>query len=352
MSLTHLEDDYDHFYAPRFEVQLGTRTIREADGVVSGLRVETGLDKTNYFSFTLNEPYDHELGEFVDFADRSVIKGMPVVVKMGYGDNLKPLIIGTVESVQPNFPQSGGPTVSVSGNDLSHMMTKGKGSRSWNNATLSTVVADVVSGHGFSGLAIDLPPLVDLRFKKLFQHEQSDYAFLDRTLAQKYGFEFFVRAGVAHFREPDPLATPVVSLTYGKSLQSFRPNQEDGETTVGTVEVRDWDPSSRDPITATASVPNGGDDTDVRRVPVESQREAERIAKALAFGLSSGVSGQCETIGLPEIREGTVVFLDRLGIKFSGPYYVESTIHRIDDAGYTMSFEATATDVFEVISSL
>lgn len=352
MSLTHLEDDYDHFYAPRFEVQLGGRTIREADGVISGLSVETGLDKTNRFSFTLNEPYDHERGEFVDFADQPVLKGMPVVVRMGYGDTLKPLLLGTVESVQPNFPQSGGPTVSVSGNDLAHAMTKGKESRSWNNATLSTVVADVVSGYEFRGLSVDLPPLGDLQFRKLFQHEQSDYAFLDRTLARKYGFEFFVKAGVFHFRLPSPLATPVVSLTYGRSLRSFRPNREDSETTVGTVEVRDWDPSTKSSISATASVPNGGDDTDVRKVPVESKREAERIAKALAFGLTSGVSGQCETIGLPEIREGTVVYLDGLGGSFSGPYYVEGTTHRMDDAGYTMSFEAKAANVFEVISQL
>lgn len=352
MSLTHLEDDYDHFYSPRFEVQLGPRTIREADGVVSGLRVKTALDKTNHFSFTLNEPYDHEYGEFVNFADQPVLKGMPVVVRLGYGDTLRRLLVGRVESVQPNFPGSGPPTVSVSGHDLAHEMTKGTNSRSWNRTTLGAVVADVASSYPFEGVAVDIAPSVDLRFRKVFQHEVSDYAFLDRQLARRYGFEFFVQDGVFHFRRPDPLAAPVVSLTYGESLRSFRPTQEDEQVTVGEVEVRDWDPSAKDAISATASVPNGGKDTDVRRVPVESKQEAQLVAQALAYDQSAGVRGECEIIGLPEIREGTVVHLGGLGGEFSGPYYVERTTHRIDDAGYTTSFRAREASVFEVISQL
>jgi hypothetical protein len=45
MTLTHLEDDYDHFYSPRFEVQVGPRTYREADGRISGLKLDTSIEK-------------------------------------------------------------------------------------------------------------------------------------------------------------------------------------------------------------------------------------------------------------------------------------------------------------------
>lgn len=352
MSLTHLDDDYDHFYSPRFEVQVGARTIREADGIISGLTVETDLEKTNRVSFTLNDPYDHEMGDFAGFADQPVEKGVSVVARLGYGDTLRPLFFGSVESVQPNFPAEGPPTVEVSGNDPSQAMTKGKRSRSWDDATLSTVVTNIADEYDFADEKVDLPQLVDLEFPKLVQHEQSDYEFVTNDLVGPYGLEFFVRDRVLFLRYPDPLADPTLPLTYGESLRSFRPSQDDTEVQVGTVEVRDWDPGTKSAITATASVPNGGEETETRRAPVDTRREAELIAESIAYDLAPGIRGQCETIGLPEIREGTVVDLGGLGGPFPGEYYVERTTHRMDSSGYTTSFRARKASVFEGFSRL
>ncbi|GCF15380.1 hypothetical protein Harman_33150 [Haloarcula mannanilytica] len=347
MTLTHLEDDYDHFYSPRFEVQVGPRTYRAADGRISGLKLDTSIEKTNTVDFTLNEQYDHERGAFVDFAENPVIEGMPVVVQMGYGDTLRPMFIGTIGSVQPNFPSSGGPTLDIRVESLAHQMTKAKRDRSWSNTTVSAVVADVVSNYPFQGVSVDLVGQADLTLEKVVQHNESDYAFLSEKLANKYGFEFFVTNGIFHFRKPNPLAAPIVSLEYGKSLQSFSPNQENAEQSVGTVEVRGWNPDQKSAITASTSVPEGGNETDVRRVAVESQQEAQRIAEAAGFDLTPASSGRCETIGLPEIREGVVVMLAGLGLHFSGLYYVESTTHRMDESGYTTSFQARQADLFE-----
>jgi phage protein D len=187
----------------------------------------------------------------------------------------------------------------------------------------------------------------DLTLEKVVQHNESDYAFLSEKLANKYGFEFFVTNGIFHFRNPHPLAAPIVPLEYGKSLQSFSPNQENADQSVGTAEVRGWNPNQKSAITASASVPEGGNETDVRRVAVESQQEAQRIAEAAGFDLTPASSGRCETIGLPEIREGVVVMLAGLGLNFSGLYYVESTTHRMDESGYTTTFQARQADLFE-----
>jgi len=346
MTLTHLEDDYDHFYSPRFEIQVGPRTYREADGRISGLKVDTSIEKTNFVEFTLNDRYDHEHGTFVDFSENPLIEGMPVVVQLGYGDTLRPMFVGTIGSVQPNFPASGGPTLKIRAEDLAHEMTKAKRDRSWSDTTVSAVVADVVSDYPFQGVSINLMGPIDLQFDKVVQQKQSDYTFLSEKLGNRLGYEFFVKNGVFHFRKPNPLAAPVVTLKYGKSLQSFDPNQENANQSVGTVEVCGWNPNQKKPITASASVPDGGDQSDVRRVVVESQQEAQRIADAAGYDLAPTTSGRCETIGLPEIREGVVVLLEGLGRGFSGPYYVESTAHRVDDSGYTTTFQASQADLF------
>ena len=44
--------------------------------------------------------------------------------------------------------------------------------------------------------------------------------------------------------------------------------------------------------------------------------------------------------GLPGIRTGTMVEIDDVGSRFSGPYFVTSTTHTIDDSGYRTSFTA------------
>lgn len=347
MTLTDFEDEYDHFYSPRFTLELGPHTYRAADGRISGLTVETSIENASSVDFTLNERYDHEHGAFADEAENRVDEGMPVVVRLGYGETLRPMFRGQTSAVQPNFPSNGSPTLTIQAEDLSQQLTNAKRSESWVATTVSEVVEDVVSAYQFEGVSIDIPESADLQFETVFQEDTTDYRFLTDWLVDTLGFEFFVADGEFTFRDPDPLADPTLELEYGKSLRSFRPNREPADQPVGEVTVNDWDASGKAAIEASASVPNGGDDTHVRREPVETQREAERIAEATAYDLAPVKSGRCETIGLPEIRAGTVVRLEGLGRGFDGPYYVESTTHRMDDSGYTTSFDASQTDLFE-----
>ena len=49
------------------------------------------------------------------------------------------------------------------------------------------------------------------------------------------------------------------------------------------------------------------------------------------------VSGS--TVGLPNLRAGSVVEIDGLGSRFSGRYFITATTHSIGDSGYTTQFE-------------
>jgi Bacteriophage probable baseplate hub protein len=51
------------------------------------------------------------------------------------------------------------------------------------------------------------------------------------------------------------------------------------------------------------------------------------------------VKGSGSTVGLPDIRAGCVIMLERLGKRFSGRYFVTSTTHTIGDGGYTTQFQ-------------
>ena len=67
--------------------------------------------------------------------------------------------------------------------------------------------------------------------------------------------------------------------------------------------------------------------------------EAKEIATAtLRKHAIKFISGQAATIGNPQLVSRTVIEMQRLGKQFSGKYYVTSTTHSINGAGYRTTF--------------
>lgn len=343
-----LEAKYGDFLTPRFEVEVGSsETIAESDGRISGLSITTELGRANRVSFTLHDVFDHESGKFEDVDWKTFDRGTSASVSVTYGDAPPTqLFEGTIDSVQPSFPSGGAPSVSVSAQDLRRKMMIGSSSDSWDESKLSDVASGIAGNYEFRDTVIEgkdasLSEKRDLKLKKLMKTADSDYAFLSE-LAKAFGFELFSRAGVFHFREPKPGASPVTTLSYGRSLNSFRPGQPGGDRDVGTVKVLHWDEAEAMEIVGTASREEGGRKEE-RRIPVESEEEANQRAEALLERLNRGASSQGEAVGLPELQIGRTVELDGLG-RFSGPYYVEEATHRIDGSGYTTSLTVTEAD--------
>jgi phage protein D len=74
--------------------------------------------------------------------------------------------------------------------------------------------------------------------------------------------------------------------------------------------------------------------------PVQSEDEARTLALETLERIAKGMlTGSGATVGLPDIRTGTVLDIDGLGSRFSGRYFVTATTHTIGDSGYTTQFE-------------
>jgi phage protein D len=77
---------------------------------------------------------------------------------------------------------------------------------------------------------------------------------------------------------------------------------------------------------------------------VFTQAEADQRAKAaLNERAKQFLTGEGETIGLPEIRPDRNVELDNLGVPFSKTYYVQEATHKIDSNGYRTRFKVKET---------
>ena len=80
------------------------------------------------------------------------------------------------------------------------------------------------------------------------------------------------------------------------------------------------------------------------RQPVFTQSEAnERAAAALNERAKRFLTGEAESIGLPEIRPDRNVSLENLGAMFSKTYYVQQATHKVDGSGYRTRFKVKET---------
>ena len=80
------------------------------------------------------------------------------------------------------------------------------------------------------------------------------------------------------------------------------------------------------------------------RQPVFTQAEADQRAKAaLNERAKKFLTGEGETIGLPEIRPDRNVELAKLGAPFSKTYYIQQATHKIDTSGYRTRFKLKET---------
>jgi phage protein D len=76
------------------------------------------------------------------------------------------------------------------------------------------------------------------------------------------------------------------------------------------------------------------------RQPVFTQAEADKRAKAVLGKMTKKfLTGDAESVGLPELRPDRTVELANLGKAFSKVYYVEQAAHRIDSGGYRTRFK-------------
>src|SRR5262245_27432925 len=74
--------------------------------------------------------------------------------------------------------------------------------------------------------------------------------------------------------------------------------------------------------------------------PIESVDEAKTLAvRTLEENAKDMVKASGSTVGLPDLRAGSVVMIDGAGKRFSGRHFVTATTHAIGDSGYTTQFE-------------
>jgi uncharacterized protein len=374
MELAALSDKYGDFYAPAFSVRLaGADVVRDLLVAVSQVEAELVLNAASHFSFTLSNCYNLMTGQFETGRGKPLLElltlGTEVEVCIGYGDSATTptTMLGQVTEISTSFPETGAPELVVSGYDHGFPMTLGKNSDSWKERKDSEV-AQLIAG-GFHQLATAIDDSGE-KFPQIEQNQESDWEFLKRLAKRNSNadknvhFELYVDTGgvakkpTLHFGKPRLDAAPIAKLKWGAGLLSFKP-EANLAGQVSKVEVYGWDIKRKEPIVGRASANDAGPQgrtiaqhvgslvrapdrqpTLRLRQPVFTQAEADKRAKAALGDLTKKfLTGDAESVGLPELRPDCTVELVGLGDAFSKIYYIERASHRLDSSGYRTRFK-------------
>jgi len=348
-SFDDLEKKYGHFFAPAFDILIDGQSLTKQSIAVSSVTVDTSTGpRADSVRLKIENAYNAVSRSF-NWVGSLIEVGKTIVVKMGYKDKLEEVFDGIVTGISLDYPSSGQPTVSVQGMDRSFLMMRSAKSNLWHNKKVSDVVKEIGGKYSLQ-LQVDdtMTPKPTIE-----QFRKSDYHFLQQ-LAQEVNHDFFVLGKKLYFRKPNPSASPVITLMYGKNLRSYS-TDVDISNQVSKIIVRGTDPKTRAPFQAESQTvnivgTNGKTGKDIMGAlsshlvevvysDVATQAEAQTLANAMMNERAMGlISGQGECVGLPELRAGRHIKLDGLGPKFNQPMVMNGVTHTIDNRGYTTTF--------------
>jgi uncharacterized protein len=367
MDLADFSSKHGGFYAPSYMVKVGGQALMQTLKIgVSQVEVDLSLGAAARFSFTVPNTFDWQQRAFLSGSGTPVLDiltfGATVEIFLGYGDfsKLPKMLEGVITEITTSFSEGGTPELSVSGYDLLFPMTLGKQSRPWTKTKDSDAVAKLAKEYNLD-THIDT---TDEEHPQIEQNQESDFEFM-KKLAVRNHFEFYVSPPrQLRFGKPDDKGDGIVTLRWGQSLLSFKP-EANLAAQVSQVEVYGWNADQKKAIVgkAVAGEESGHDPRRQSggerlrkalgrqsvlqvRQPVFTEAEAKRRAQAILNDHAKKfLTGDAECIGLPDLRPDKNITLGNLGAPFSKTYYIQQTVHKIDTSGYKTRVKVKETSL-------
>jgi uncharacterized protein involved in type VI secretion and phage assembly len=273
----------------------------------------------------------------------------------------KALISGEVTSIEADYDPSGSRAV-VRGYDLSHRLSAGRKTRTFQNVKLSDVAEQIAGDAGLQPDVDDSGSTVD----HLIQPNLSDLEFLYQ-LARSAGFDCRVDDDKLLFKKPTPSSeapakgdlesTKAKQLVWSKNLLDFRARMS-AVAQVSEVKVRGWDVSAKEAIIGQADAvvthskismspadlagKVGGETLVVVDHPVDDQGAADDLAGAVAEQVGSAAfEATAVVVGSPELKAGVAVSIANVDKALEGEWVISTARHEFGDGPYRTELEFT-----------
>ncbi len=389
VKLAEQASKFGEFYVPRFEVHAAGAAVPET--IIRDVIQVTYKDSIKEIdSFELTVGNWDSTARRLKYIDAETKKTRPpnspvplrykifepyaceFELKLGYGSTLTSMTRGSVTTLEPNFPASGPPTLTVRALNVLHRLRDTQRSRHWNKKSDSQIAKSIdtlIDPETKRKLPVRAPGTEDA-LEYVAQDNQYDIDFLftrarsagyvvyvDRETKANNQVEQFLYFGPSNEQHPR-IRDVTYELEWGISLIDFKPVLSTAKQ-VKSVEVRSWDRQTNKAIRTIVDLkhpriqvnrdllplltPPGYQPREevVSNEPQPTPQQAERRALAiLSDRLKEMVTAEGTTVGLPDLRAGQRVRIKGIGKYFSGTYFVTDTTHTVSDSGYTTRFSA------------
>jgi len=390
-TMTQESVEQNGFYVPQFEVRIkGVGLPRDVLRDVREVTYHDDIDAIDGFQITVNnwDPnkrvYKYVGSETTQSlqgsSNESVLQRLfdpcnkKVELYMGYVGNLQLMMTGIFTTLQPSFPSSGGPTLTVGALNLLHRFRGEKHTQVWEQKTPSEIAKGFTLTNSSTQTSLKVVPdksnaSQEQPIPYLIQDSQTDLDFL-MTLARQHGYVLVLQEEVKDDRGKvkDPaqiyfgpsngtgLRQATVKVGWGKSLMEFQPTLTTANQIKG-VTVRGWNRDTKKPIEGKASISDSDFnfnqnlkellnvcDPQTEQVvsePVFTQKQADNRARdILRNQFRNMVTASITTVGIPDLRAGRNLIIDGVGSRFGGNYFITQTTHSITSNGYTTQVNA------------
>jgi uncharacterized protein involved in type VI secretion and phage assembly len=328
------------------------------DSVLMHLESATVVDRLSMpdtFTLVFRDP-DRNI---VSTARIQVGSGVVISTTSTREDAPKPLIDAEVTSIETEYGAHGTLAV-VRGYDRSHRLAAGRKSKTFINVKLSDIATQLA---GAAGLTPDVDESEGTH-EHVLQANQSDMDFL-YGLARQIGYDCRVDGTKLKFKKPvesssgpaegEALGANPTALVWGDDLLDFRARMS-AVAQVSKVEVRGWDPATKQEIigTADANATNadlpmtpadlaqkvGGQTHVVVDRGVASQQAADQLAAARAAQIGSAAfEATAIATGSPELKSGVAVSVGGVEPALAGKWVISGSRHEFGDGFYRTSLE-------------
>lgn len=182
-------------------------------------------------------------------------------------------------------------------------------------------------------------------------YHQSDYEFIV-SLAKRVNYLFYVLCGKIYFIPYSKCSKASLTLDNGRHLFRFQRSLSLHGQLSGVVvrAANALDPTA--PFEATVTTPNsvgGGSktaadtcrliNTRMQRTIIDSMVTSAALAKTRATAELTRasldfVTGEIETIGVPELKPATLLSVEGMGTAVNSSYFLTEVTHRLDQGNY------------------
>lgn len=275
--------------------------------------------------------------------DDSFAPGKKIRIEAGYQSNERVIFEGVVITHNIDIPEDEEATLEIECADFVFPSTLSRKNKLFEQKTDSAIIKEILGTYS------DITPTVDattVTHSELVQYYCSDWDFIC-SRADANGLLVISDGDKVNVIKPLVSASPVLKVTYGQDLISFRGELQTSDQTMG-VDAYAWDIATQAVIKAASATPTlneQGDQTpsalsesiggDRWEVQTESYGDSSQLqtwadAQSLKAGLAR-IRGEIKFQGSTLAAPGCLITLDGLGKRFNGDAFIGFVEHEIKD---------------------